>query len=113
MVYNRAERRGRVPGESKAVLDEVVQKLSTCIMETTFQRRERATREQQAIQHGRSHADFRINFEVLLEHMEEAGVYDEDNVICIDQMFHLYLNKTPEQLRSCLLAKTHPLDGAD
>ena len=112
MLYDRAERTGRFPDEAKEVLEEMKIRLRDCIKETSFQKEERLEREMNDLTFGnKPHAEFQAQFEVKLDALENAGLYDPMSTMCIRKMFRLYISKIPQEFRAAVLSRQHQLDG--
>ena len=59
----------------------------------------------------KTHAEFRIAWEELIENMRQAEMLDLGD-IGVDSLKRKYLQKITESLRVAIMGKTHNLDGA-
>ena len=103
----RALKAKRLPGDAKAVLDEILTKLRRVIRETAMQKKERVEREFDLLVMGKlSHSTFRAEWEYCLEELEDAGV----DLPSKDSLYRTYLRKISAELRSAVLRQTWALD---
>ena len=106
-MVTRAQNKKRLPLEAKAVMDEIVVRLRKAIRETAFQREDRLEKEYHILQMGnRTHAEFRAQFEMKLDEMEDAGMH-----LDVGALRRNYLSKLTDDLRQAVLHKSWELDG--
>ena len=114
-IYNtqvdRARKKGRLPHDAAAVLEEIKQRLKQAIRETNFQRQERVDKEFEKLEQGnRVFSEFLSLWEEKLEDMEDAEI-----TIVRDPktLYRKFVGKLTYDLRSAILGRPWPLDGED
>ena len=107
----KARNRGRLPDDADKVSEEVWAKLADLLKESGFQRKGRLDKEMDRLEMGkRSHAEFRVDWEILIENQRQAGMLDT-GPIGTDNLMRKYISKISESLRVAIMGKTHYLDG--
>ena len=72
LIINQAEKKGRIPHDAKAVLDEICLRMKEDLKESLLQGQCRLDKEFLALQVGsRPHSEFRARFEEKIDEMDE------------------------------------------
>ncbi len=104
----KARKRGRLPADAAAVLEEIRDKLKKCNRQTRMQRQDKADRVFEALSQGAlPHSSFRALWEEALEELEDAACEIPGEAT----LRRKYVWKLNADLRSAVLGKLWPLDS--